>query len=397
MVLRSFLSGEHKIQDKDAGENLDLAPVEIAYLSGNGDSTFALSVLVFDMLHKEVKNRLASGAENVLITGSSANLPAIGGLAAKGTFYEERLQALIKSSFKNWGERTVDAAGLNIKKDPIGFIRRVPLLYRLLLGALKGTAHEVLKDPRHLRKYISKTALIRILAEIGASGLKQQFAQELEAELLAKGLLLEPKPRKQLAATYIVCFTTAQIAFVTLLLLAIPNHTQAIIIFVVAAFTACTVKAAIGARSFIPLYEDLNEVLNHATRRNFRIRLLQIFLHTVNLILNGLSIIVFLVLLGLGSLILYLTQTVDSATTYLMLISMMLAQYIAAGYLLEAYRLSLSECSSPLAQRHLKQLKARYRSSSSVDALKSVLLNSQYDPELSYLLAIYGIETLFFI
>lgn len=403
VVLRSFLSGENIREDSDAGEHLDLAPVEIAYLSRNGDTTFALSILVFDMLHREVKNRLNSSSDPMLDSASSG-LPGIEPTTTTTTtttigpsYYEIKLQEIIKSSLKNWGEKTLDATGLNYKKDPIGFIRRLPLLYIFLSKALKGTAKEILNDPRQLSKYISKTGLMRILAQIGSSGLRQEFEEGLQGELLAKGLLLEPKPRQKLASTYSICFIVAQIIFVTLLLLAIPNHIHALIIFAVSALTACTVKAAIGARSFIPLYEDLCEVLNHATRRNFRIAALQGFIHLVNGILNGLSIFAFFVLLLMGSLVLYLTQTVDTPATYLMLLSMMLAQYIAAGYLLEAYRLSLSECSSPLAQRHLKLLKTRYRSSSSIDALKSVLLSTEYDSELSYLLSIYGIETLFFI
>lgn len=394
-VLRGFLSGENIREERSVDEHLDLAPVEIAYLSRNGDTTFALSILVFDMLHREVKNRLNSSSDLVLASASTS-LPAIP-TTVGATYYEIRLQEIIKSSLKNWGEKTLDATGLNYKKDPIGFIRRLPLLYIFLSKALKGTAKEILTDPRQLSKYISKTGLMRILAQIGSSGLKQEFEKGLQGELLAKGLLLEPKPKQKLATAYSICFIVAQIIFVSLLLLAIPNHIHALIIFAVSALTACTVKAAIAARSFIPLYEDLCEVLNHATRRNFRIAMLQAFIHLVNIILNGLSIFVFFILLLMGSLVLYLTKTVDTPATYLMLLSMMLAQYIAAGYLLEAYRLSLSECSSPLAQRHLKLLKLRYRSSSSIDALKSVLLSTEYDSELSYLLSIYGIETLFFI
>lgn len=402
MVLRSFLSGENIREDSCSGEHLDLAPVEIAYLSRNGDTTFALSILVFDMLHREVKSRLNSSSEPMLASASSTSsssskLPAIAPTTVGATYYEIRLREIIRSSLKNWGAKTLDAAGLNYKKDPIGFIRRLPLLYIFLSKALKGTAKEILTDPRQLSKYISKTGLMRILAQIGSSGLRQEFEEGLRGELLAKGLLLEPQPRQKLATIYSICFIAAQIMFVTLLLLAIPNHAHALIIFIVSALTACSVKAAIGARSFIPLYEDLCEVLNHATRRNFRIAMLQFFIHLVNIILNGLSIFVFFILLLMGSLVLYLTKTVDTPATYLMLLSMMLAQYIAAGYLLEAYRLSLSECSSPLAQRHIKLLKLRYRSSSSIDALKSVLLSTEYDSELSYLLSIYGIETLFFI
>jgi hypothetical protein len=79
VVLRSFLSGENIKEDSGAGEHLDLAPVEIAYLSRNGDTTFALSILVFDMLHREVKNRLNSSSElnadSIFIASSS--LPAV--------------------------------------------------------------------------------------------------------------------------------------------------------------------------------------------------------------------------------------------------------------------------------------------------------------------------------
>ncbi|MBA4079460.1 MAG: hypothetical protein C0508_30810, partial [Cyanobacteria bacterium PR.023] len=257
VVLRSFLSGEHTKDNGSSGEHLDLEPVEIAYLSRNGDTTFALSILVFDMLHKEVKSRLNNSGDSLLIatassSASSSAVPALPAASASKSYFETRLQEIIKSSLRNWGEKTIDAAGLNYKKDPIGFIRRLPILYRFLSNALKGTAKEILNDPRQLSRYISKTGLMRILAQIGSSGLKQEFEVELQAELLAKGLLLEAKPRKKLATIYSVCFVIAQIIFVTLLLLAIPNHIHALIIFAASALTACTVKAAIGARSFIP-------------------------------------------------------------------------------------------------------------------------------------------------
>jgi len=67
VVLRSFLSGENTKDSGSSGEHLDLEPVEIAYLSRNGDTTFALSILVFDMLHKEVKSRLNNSGDSLLI------------------------------------------------------------------------------------------------------------------------------------------------------------------------------------------------------------------------------------------------------------------------------------------------------------------------------------------
>lgn len=382
-------------------EELKLEPVEIAYLGRDGDATFALIVLVFDILHKELKGRLGQLPGITNNTGDLA-LPAItdGDLAnleiPTTSHYEERLKVIVKNSLKNWGARTVDAAGLNIKKNPIGVLRRLPWLYKLLSGALKDTAHEILKDPRHLRKYISKAGMMRIVAEIAASGYKQMFEVELRQELLRKGLLLHEAGRKKLAASYLACFIVAQAAFIALILYAIPDRFIAAVIFVIATLSGFAVKAAIGARSFIPLYYDLIEVLRLAPRSNFRIKALRVFLGVVNFILNGLSIFVFLGLLAIGSLILYLTHTV-TATTYLMLLAMMSAQFVASHFIFESYRLNLNESASPHALHYIKQLKERYRDTSSIDALKSLLTSPNYDSQPSYLLAIFGIETLLFL
>jgi len=399
--------------DLDPGLELDLAPVEIAYLSQDGDTMFALLVLVFDMLHRESKARLAAlnwrGTGELALERSTdptldqeANLdqelkldPLI---LHAGSHYEERLKAVIKQSVTNWGEKKVQnmTGMINIKKDPVAFVRKLPFLYKILSAALRGTAQEILKDPRHIRKYISKTGLMRIVAEIGASGYKESFERELKEELLRKGLLLEDQPRHELARSYFLCFAVAELALIALILRSVPSHLHGGIIFLVAACTAFAVKVAIGARSFIPLYDDLSEVLKHAPRHNFRTAALSAFLKLVNFILNALSVIVFMSWLLTGSLILYFTHTVSDTTTYLMLLTMMVAQYLSSGFLFEGYRLSLHQSASPRAVRHIKQLKARYRNSS-IDALKSVLTDGQYTSEMSYLLAIYGLETLFFI
>jgi hypothetical protein len=373
--------------------DLKLEPVEIAYLGRDGDSTFALIVLVFDMLHKELKTRFGGATTQSDLSGLISQAMTKPG---EQTHYEERLKVIIKGSLKNWGEKTVDAAGLNIKKNPVAALRRLPWLYKLLSGALKDTAHEILKDPRQLRRYISKAGLMRIFAEIAASGYKQMFDKELRQELLRKGLLLTENSRKKLAGSYLACFVVAQLAYLALILYAVPDKTIAAIIFITATLSGFAVKAAIGARAFIPLYYDLSEVLRLAPRSNFRIKALRLFLGIVNFVLNGLSIFVFLALLAIGSAILYLTHTVTSAT-YLMLLAMMAAQFVASHFLFESYRLNLNESAAPHALRHIKLLKERYRDTSSIDALKSLLTSSQYDSEPSYLLAIFGIETLLFL
>lgn len=420
LVMQKSLSDNQQKHNTDKSDaDLNLAPVEIAYLSQNGDTSFALIVLVFDMLHREIKTHLStlstrskSGELSLekeleleldleLAPRPAKNLPALPQEKAgsTGSHYEDRLKSIITSSVRNWGEKKVQTVTgkMDIKKDPIGFVRKLPFLYKLLSAALKGTAQEILKDPRHIRKYFSKTGLMRIIAEVGASGYKESFEQELKTELLRKGLLLEESQRHKLARSYFICFAVAQIAFIALILQSVPNLLNGAVIFTVAGASAFVVKTALGARSFIPLYADLSEVLNNAPRKNFRIAALAIFLRLVNFALNGLSVIAFMILLLTGSTILYFTQTVHDTTTYMMLLTMMGAQYLAAAFFFEGYRLSLHQSATPHALRHIKQLKERYRDYSSIDALKSVLTDSQYKSEMSYLLAIYGLETLFFI
>ncbi len=416
--MQKTLSDSQQKHGSDNAVDLELAPVEIAYLSQNGDTSFALIVLVFDMLHREIKTHLHTLTSRT-VSGELAlelaldldsppvpapNVPALSKKDSPGSsasHYEQRLKSIITSSLRNWGKNKVQAVtgttNMDIKKDPIGFVRRLPFLYRILSMALKGTAQEILKDPRHIRKYFSKTGLMRIIAEVGASGYKDSFEQELKAELLRKGLLLEEKDRHKLARTYFICFAVAQLAFIALILQSVPNFFNGAIIFMVAGASAFAARTAIGARAFIPLYTDLSEVLSNAPRRNFRIAALTIFLRVVNFALNSLGVIVFMILLFVGSTILYFTQTVHDTTTYMMLLTMMVAQYFAASFFFEGYRLSLHQSATPYGLRHIKQLKARYRNSSSIDALKSVLTDSQYESEMSYLLAIYGLETLFFI
>lgn len=383
-VLMAVLKNILLRAQEERSTELLLAPTEVAYLSSKGNITFALAVLVFDMLHWELKN--TNGQADPL----------------HGRHWEAKLQSILKASVKDWTRRKVEEIVIvDPKANPVGFVRRLPMLYRLLSRGLKDSIGEILKDPRNLRKYFSMHGLMTIMAEISASGYKEKFQQELVESLLARNLLLSAESRKKTAWRLLAGFLICELCFFTLTLLAVPgaNHLHALVIFGTALGAAAMVKLALGARAFIPLYEELHNVLACAPRRNFRVKFLTAFLSVVNFLLNGLSIAVFTLLFAAVAAVLYVSQIATTLNAYLMLLAMFLAQYSLADWLFAVWRLNTKECPSPLALAKLEAMRRHYsrEHSTALEALKNMLINSEYDDTVAYLLAVWGLETLFFL
>lgn len=389
----------HRIKKPDQKPE-ELVPVEVAYLSRGGDKGFALLVLLFDLVHREVKempdNLLDSGL--TLINDLASTEPVSERILISGYSYDAGLKAMVKKTLSDWGTKKVESiVEVNIKKNPIGFIKRLPFLFKLLRSGLLDTIKEILKDPKKLRRYISLPGLMRLAAEIGASGYKDDLAKELASALTNRGLLIPTNERKKLAIYFVSGFVIGEIVFALILHRYMSDSWQAFWIFVFAFGGSLFVRATLFAREFIPLYRDLMDILAQTKNNNWRVRLLTIFLNIVNLVLGGLSIIAYVIVFALGALILYLTNTVNDFGAYLVLTSLLLAHSTALGWLLEAHRLYFSECPSLTGELALDKLRHTYDGRTSVNALKSMLATRQYHPEMSYLLALYGPETLLFL
>ena len=133
-------------------------------------------------------------------------------------------------------------------------------------------------------------------------------------------------------------------------------------------------------------------------RRNFRVKLLELFLGTINLLLNGLSVALFVLLFSVVALLLYFSQIATTTNIYLMLLAMFLAQFSLADWLFEAWRLQ-SEQPSPQACVRIESMRKHFAKEhiTALDALKNMLVTSEYDETVAYLLAVYGLESLFFL
>lgn len=373
----------------------DILPVEAAYLESEGDANLALTVLVVDLIHKEVKvTRLADSLTLLPSNASSSYGPE--------SAYAASIKDLVKRAVVDWGKKQVDqvmemSLEAELKKNPLKVIRRLPFLFRFLRRGLFETIKDVLKDPRQIRKYFSTAGILRLAAQISASGYKQSLSADLRVNLLNRGLLMNEKERKTIAGRLIFAVAFAEIACLGLSLYFMPTIWQSLLIFAFALLSALTIKLGLAARDYIPIYADLFAVLKHTHNLNWRVRSLRVVINTVNFLLSGIAYLLFFVMLALGSLILVATHTVTDFSTYLALLMQMLVQISLVSLVFDAHRYFCRDCPTPEGEEALMLLKHSFVGTTTLDALKSMLTSPDYDARLSYMLAIYGLEALLFL
>ena len=363
-----------------------LSPTEIAYLTKEGDDGFALLVLLLDVMHRELKDKLRGGqanADTILIEGQKS--------------YELALRKAAGGSLKEWSLRKVEGAIGSPKKDPVRFVMKLPALYKYSRRIVEETIKDLFRDPRNIKKFVSVPGLMRLAADIGATGYKVTLANELKQNLTRDGYLASDEQRNrclgQLVTVFLLCEGLLLLA--TLYTIAVPLH--AWLIFGSALFAAFVVRLVMALREFIPLYSELAQALTLVQKKNMRIKIVGTILGAMTLILNILSGIVFLVLLGLISLILCLTQTVTTFDTVLMLMAQILAQMLAFSCLIDARKLTFGEMPTRSAREAIDALKKQYKQEDTLPALKAMLSESDYGVDVSYLIALYGLESLLLI
>gem|GEM_PF-1594144 len=369
------------------GSERQLAPTEVAYLAREGDSGFALLVLLFDVLHREMKDKITGGD---IITYDENQKT-----------YEVALRKAAGGSIKEWSRRKIEKAteifNYNTVNDRIKLVRRLPALYKLIRTGAEETIKETFRDPRNLKKFVSVPGLMRLTAEMGAAGYKLTLAEELKQKLTDEGFLATDDTRLKTVKVLVTIFAVSQMSLLALILLTLPSHLQALIIYFCAFIAALVLEACARVREFLPLYNELARALSTVGDANVRIKTIRHCLKVVTMILNALTVVTFIILFGSGSLFLFLTHTVASFTVYLMLVAQMLVQRLTLSYLVEAYKLSTGEMPTKAAHKNIAALQKRYKQDATLPALKNMLSQGDYSQDLTYLIALYGLETLLLI
>jgi len=368
-----------------------LLPVEAAYLKRHGDTNFAVLVLLFDLVHREVKE-----PQSTLLISASGNSASSSGDA--NSYYTGSIKEQVKRAITDWGKKKVEEVlEIDLKKNPLGLFKRIPFLYRVIRDGLLETIKEILKDPRSIKKYISLHGLMRLATEIGATGYKQQLANALRQNLLERGYIFQEAERQRAGQMLCLLAVLAESFAAILVFTTIKNPIDAALIFLSALLGAGFIKVTLGAREFIPYYSELMAVLEHTHNANLRVKALQFFLKVVNGLLFTVSYAAFALVLAFGSFLLYVVHTVSDLGTYLALLAQLLTQLAILTCFIEAHLLYFHDSPTPEGQAALQVLKDTYKGKSTIDTLKSMLTGSTYESDMSYMLAIYGPESLLFL
>ena len=138
-------------------------------------------------------------------------------------------------------------------------------------------------------------------------------------------------------------------------------------------------------------------ILSHSGKANWRMKLLTSFLKVINFLLYSLAYFAFAMVFSIGSFILFATQIITGLDGYLMLLAQLLVQIAIFSQLWQAYTLYQNDCATPRGMKLVADIKAKHQGLSSFNALKSMLTDGSYNSEMSYMLAVYGPETLLFL
>lgn len=353
-----------------------LRPPEIAYLVRGGDTTHALIVLAVDLTQRGLRKN-----EDETFSESLCD-------------YEKNMLKIVREALSSWATKKTKQAVLGNARSPRQIAARITFLYRFLTRSLKVFIEETISDPMKLKKYFSYQGLLRILADFTSAGYRQAFEEELRKSLLRRGLILDAAHRHRAARAL---STGAVLGLVGTAFLAFHfegSLASALIIWTTSLVMSMGARIVLALRNLVPLYQELAVIADQVIRKSFRLKFLILLLRSFNLLATtlaiGLALLAGLVGIGLCRLLYEPTGSFELLT----LIAFALANFAVLQLAFDAFDLFTREYPSGIARKQLDSLRAELEDKSPLDSFKLFLTSRNYDPTLSKLVAVYGIETL---
>ncbi|MCA9805412.1 MAG: hypothetical protein KC777_25755 [Cyanobacteria bacterium HKST-UBA02] len=353
-----------------------LRPPEIAYLVRGGDTTHALIVLAVDLTQRGLRKN-----EDETFTESLCD-------------YEKNMLEIVRGAFSSWATKKTKDVVLGSARSPRQIAARITFLYRFLTGSLKAFIEETISDPGKLRKYFSYQGLLRILADFTSAGYRQAFEEELRKSLLRRGLILDAAHRHRAARALAAGAVLGLIGTAFLAFHFEGSLASALIIWITSLVMSAGARLVLALRNLVPLYQELAVIADQVIRKSLRLRFLILLLRSFNLLATTLAVSLALLagLVGLGLCRLLYAPT--GSFEILTLIAFSLANFAVLQLAFDAFDLFTREYPSGIARKQLDSLRAELENKSPLDSFKLFLTNRDYDPTLSKLVAVYGIETL---
>jgi hypothetical protein len=384
-----------------------LEPVEIAYLSNQGDSNLVLTVLLFDLLHYQVKlplkddsNDLVGATENTrqIESSSLSNELSPDDYLRKPSKYQNSLEEMLKTSFKDWAQNRLESnLQIDLKSNPLLLLIKIPLLYKKIVALLRGTVQDIIKEPGRIKKYFAPQGMTMLLAELVSKGFRDTLVAQVKGNLLKMGMLEDDALRRKKALKITLIASLTQMALIILTIFTTPDAVHALCWLVLAFLGSLAIQINLALRKLLPLYEELSHAVTDLARSGRRLNFLRFLLNILNTLLSSLSIGIFTLLIFFALALFYWLKIATEPIDFLRMAMIFLLELAILSHLFRAYALYHSQQPSAAGRQALSQLKTRIRGQSSLDALKSLCLEKQYSKEPSYLLAYYGVESILFL
>ena len=355
----------------------ELRPAEIAFLVRKGDATHALIVMAFDLMQRAVKQKDDQGILNQL------------------TDYEKNMWKFTLDAVKNWARKTAREKLIGNSNNPVQIAKRLSFVYQFVVKSLKVMVQDLFTDPKKIRQYFSYKGLWRVIADFSAAGYKQAFEDEVRASLLSKKLIVDRTIKEKYAS---LLFLGAVLGFAGTLIVAFVSFKAwflALIIWFTATLSALALRIILIVRQLLPLYEELAVVADQIERKSRRLNFLKFVIKSVDAINWTVAILLLLVIsmLGLGLAKLFFFQMDFIVVGFY--IGLLVANFASFELLFQSINLKLYDYITPKAEKELSLIRTGLKDVKPIDSFKELLESQEYNPRLSKLMAIYGIETLF--
>lgn len=354
-----------------------LRPAEIAFLVRKGDTTHALIVMAFDLMQRTVKNR------------SDTNF------LDKLTNYEKNMWEITSNAVKNWAKKTAKEKLIGESMNPVHIAKRLSFVYKFVTNSLKVMVSDLITDPKKIRQYFSYKGLWRIIADFSSAGYKQAFEQEIRTTLLTNGFIVDQKSKGNHAGLLLVASVLGIIGTLIISLISFSAWYIATTIWFTAIVSAAALRIILILRQLLPLYEELAVVADQIERKSKRLTFLKFLIRSVDAINWTAALFVVLLLSSIGLIFAKLCFFELGFTEIYFYISILTANFVSVDLLFQSIDLNIRDYPTQKAQDELTELKVNLKDQKPLDSFKVLLESEEYNPELSKLMAVYGIETLF--
>lgn len=355
----------------------DLRPAQLAYLMREGDMSHTMIVLAVDLVQRSVKS---VGSESALALEP----------------YEKAVWGSVKDFTKQWAQQKVESVvSLKPTHNPIELLVRFRALKAFVTGPLRRVLQDLLKDPRHIRRYFSIAGIGRLAVELYAAGYKDKVEKELKGGLLQDGFLVPQKQRHTHAIGLLIIIPLLLIAVIAASMILLSKLGLAVVMLMLMALVcAAVIKGLLALPGFIPVVEEISQVVSELSRENWRFRVLRMVFRSARLLLLLWGIALTGILFSIDILIAKTLFSLDPLATFVILSGLTALSLLLIQLLMDAYSVALRQQPTLHAQQQIERTRNQLATVSPIGTLKELLADPDYDETFSRIVAVYGIETL---